>query len=254
MGALHEGHLSLMRRSIKENDVSCASIFVNPLQFNDPDDYARYPRDEHRDHESLSAVGCSMVFSATLGEMFGDARLREVPTLDPGPGGQGLEGEFRPGHLEGVCTIVDRLFRIVGDCSAYFGAKDYQQLVVVRDVAARLGFPEVIACETVRDPDGLALSSRNRLLSAEERRSSLRIHQALMAAKAAWRSGVRDCKALQDVMKEQLQDPLIKVDYADLRAPGDWQARSPHGQLDQAVALIAAHVGKVRLIDNMRLD
>ncbi len=253
MGALHQGHLSLLELANKENDVSCASIFVNPLQFNEPDDYVSYPCDRERDHRLLEKVGCNMVFSGTHRDMFPEAvAIEDVELLDAGRYAQGLEGTFRPGHLEGVCTVVDRLFRFVGDCRAYFGLKDYQQTLVVQDLAKRLGFPQIRTGQTVRDENGLALSSRNTLLSAREIELAGHIYQALLAAKNAWNSDCRDCDQLRTTMAGHLLPP-IKIEYADVRDPYDWQAASPVGIINHAIALIAVKIGNVRLIDNLRL-
>ncbi len=254
MGALHAGHLSLVERSIAENDVTCVSIFVNPLQFNDPSDYSCYPRNFELDCERLESKGCEMVFTGEFEDIFPQTSSpANVKALDPGIFGQELEGKFRPGHLSGVCTVVDRLFRIVGTGRAYFGLKDYQQLLVVRHLAERLGYPNVIGCETVRDKNGLALSSRNELLSKSEVKSATKIFAALSVAKTHWQSGCQDCDTLRELMIAELGHEL-KVDYADLRNPCNWQKNSPTGKLDNAIALIAAWVGNVRLIDNLRLD
>ena len=255
MGALHKGHLSLIERSLAENDSTCASIFVNPLQFNKAADYESYPRDFESDHDKLRSIGCNMVFSGTSQQIFPEAtRIEDVQMLDPGPYARGLEGKYRGVHLTGVCTVVDRLFRITGQCRAYFGLKDYQQLLVVSDLAARLGYPEIVACATVRDDDGLALSSRNLLLKPEHRQVALGISRALNTARMAWNSNEQDSEVLQHLMLKVLELPGLEIDYAELRDPEDWQEHSPKGKLKRAVALIAATVGGVRLIDNMRLD
>ncbi|MDE0308720.1 MAG: pantoate--beta-alanine ligase [Acidiferrobacterales bacterium] len=255
MGALHAGHQALIERSLDENDVTCASIFVNPLQFNDPDDYETYPRQLDSDYRILEELGCDMVFSGTSRDMFPEASsLKEVEILDPGPYAVGLEGDYRPGHLEGVCTVVDRLFRFVGECRAYFGLKDYQQLLVVQHLAESLGYPQVIACETVRENSGLALSSRNRLLSDADKTAAKNIFRALIEVKKMWNSGIRDSQTLSAAMKSFLDACSINVEYAQVRDPRNWRANPPVGELDRAVALIAVKVGGVRLIDNLRLD
>lgn len=254
MGALHQGHLSLVAQSIAENDATCASIFVNPLQFNESSDYSSYPRDLKKDYQLLEDVGCSMVFSGTNRDMFPEAAsIEEVRLLDPGSAGKGLEGEFRPGHLEGVCTVVDRLFRFVGVCRAYFGLKDFQQTLVIQKLAENLGYPEIRTCETVRDENGLALSSRNSLLSAEDIEIARNVSRALFQAKNLWQTGCRDCGQLKAVMRKCLRSPL-EVDYADIRDPYNWQSESLDGTVDHAIALVAARISGVRLIDNLRLD
>ena len=255
MGALHEGHLTLVRRSVVENDRTCISIFVNPLQFNDPDDFSRYPQNRELDHRKLKAETCDMVFGGESGDMFPEASsINEVKLLDPGPFAAGLEGEFRPGHLEGVCTVVDRLFGFVGPCRAYFGEKDYQQLLVIKHLAERLGFPDIVACPTVRDSHGLALSSRNQRLSNNEINTARLLYASLTAAKRLWHEGERNGKILSASMMRVLQSGDIKVEYAKVRDPDNWLKSESIDRLEQATALIAAQVGDVRLIDNLRLD
>jgi len=254
MGALHRGHLSLVDHSIAENDVTCVSIFVNPLQFNQTEDYCNYPRDMEADYAQLEEKGCDMVFSGTSRDMFPEASdLSDVKLLDPGPAGRGLEGQFRPGHFEGVCTIVERLFKFVGDCQAYFGLKDYQQTQVIQALAQRLGYPTIRTCETIRDENGLALSSRNTQLSEAELLLARSISRALRQARHVWQTGTTDSEQLRAVMRTALAAPL-RVDYADVRDPDHWQVESPYGPLEKAIALIAAWIGSVRLIDNLRLD
>ena len=255
MGALHAGHRALIQKSKSENDVTCVSIFVNPLQFNDPTDYEKYPKSIASDYEILKELGCDMVFGGTSREFFPEATsLDDVKILNPGRNGLGLEGELRPGHLEGVVTVVDRLFRFVGECRAYFGLKDYQQLLVVRNLAEDLGYPQIIPCETVREANGLALSSRNRLLSSEDHSEATRIFRALSEAKKLFGNGVRDCQHLRAAMRSELKSERLTIEYAEVRDPENWQQESPAGNLDRAVALIAARIGGVRLIDNLRLD
>ncbi len=255
MGSLHDGHASLIARSVRENDVTCASIFVNPLQFNSRRDYESYPRDLESDYEILRALGCDMVFGGSCSRIFDVCEsTSDVEMLDPGPYAIGLEGEHRPGHLEGVCTVVDRLFRIIGDCRAYFGEKDYQQLLVVHDLATRLGYPQVIGCATVRDSQGLALSSRNKLLAPEQIKPALNLFGALRDAQNAWSGGERSAFALKRVMHSRLDQPGIKVDYAEVRDPEQWFADPLAGDLQRAVALVATYIGEVRLIDNLKLD
>jgi len=257
MGALHAGHLSLVQRAVRDNDAACASIFVNPLQFNDRADLRDYPRDWRRDTTLLERAGCAMVFTGTLQEFFphadGPGAVGAGAAIDPGPGARGLEGEFRPGHLQGVCRIVERLFATVGACRAYFGEKDFQQTLVVATVARRFDGIEVRVCPTVREASGLALSSRNRHLNAAHLDAAAKLHQALSAARTAWQTGMRDPAGLEAVMCARLQDPRITVDYAAVRDPQNWSARPPPAPLQRGRALVAATVGGVRLIDNMRL-
>jgi pantoate--beta-alanine ligase len=255
MGALHLGHLSLVERARVENDTCCVSIFVNPLQFDNPADYNTYPRDLQADLTTLQAQGCAMVFVGSLGQFFPEITdPQEIKTLGAGRHGDGLEGTFRPGHLDGVRTIIDRLFRTVGPAHAYFGEKDFQQTLVVSELAAEIGYPQVVVCPTVRDEFGLALSSRNALLSPPEKKQAHSIYQALLAAHQAWTTGEHQPKTLANIMVEILEDTDLGVEYAEVRDPTAWTAAMPDVPLQQAQALIAARIGRVRLIDTLRLD
>ena len=255
MGALHNGHLSLITRACEENTACCASIFINPLQFEDTEDYDAYPRDTESDLALLEAYGCNMVFMGSLHQFFPEiSDINEIKTLSAGPHGSGLEGQFRPGHLDGVTTIVERLFRTVGAARVYFGEKDFQQTLVVSDLARGMGYPEVVVCPTVREDSGLALSSRNVLLSTDEKTRAQRIYPALLAARDAWSSGERDPGRLSAIMMECLSLDGLVVEYAEVRDPGHWISEPQATPLEHAQALIAVRVGSVRLIDNLRLD
>lgn len=252
MGALHAGHLSLVERAVRENADACASIFVNPLQFNDRADLRDYPRDWARDAALLDRAGCRMVFTGELADFFPDGD--DGDTVDPGPGALGLEGEFRPCHLQGVAAIVERLFATVGPCRAYFGEKDFQQTLVVIHIARRFPGVEVRVCPTVRADSGLALSSRNSRLSPAGIKAAAQLYQALLAAQAAWRTGARDPADLETVMRAKLQNPRIAIDYAAVRDPDNWTSQTPPPPLQHARAFVAAAVDGVRLIDNLQLD
>lgn len=255
MGALHSGHLSLVTRACNENTACCASIFINPLQFEDAEDYDAYPRDTESDLALLNSHGCDMVFMGSLHQFFPEiSDINEIKTLSAGPHGSGLEGQFRPGHLDGVTTIVERLFRTVGAAQVYFGEKDFQQTLVVSDLARDMGYPEVVVCPTVREDSGLALSSRNVLLSTDEKTRAQRIYPALLAARDAWSSGERDPGRLSAIMMECLSLDGLVVEYAEVRDPGHWISEPQATPLEHAQALIAVRVGSVRLIDNLRLD
>ena len=255
MGALHSGHLSLVTRACNENTACCASIFINPLQFEDAEDYDAYPRDTESDLALLNSHGCDMVFMGSLHQFFPEiSDINEIKTLSAGPHGSGLEGQFRPGHLDGVTTIVERLFRTVGAARVYFGEKDFQQTLVVSDLARGMGYPEVVVCPTVREDSGLALSSRNVLLSTDEKTRAQRIYPALLAARDAWSSGERDPGRLSAIMMECLNLDGLVVEYAEVRDPGHWISEPQATPLEHAQALIAVRVGSVRLIDNLRLD
>lgn len=253
MGALHEGHLELVRRAVAENDLACVSVFVNPLQFDKAKDLETYPRDLARDAALLESVDCAMVFTGTLEGFFPDAASPEaIPRVDPGPAAEGLEGAHRLGHFDGVATIVARLFELIEPRRAYFGEKDFQQTLVARHVAQALGGPEVVVCSTSRDPDGLARSSRNLLLPAERRGDALALSRALLAARALWRAGERQPELLRAAMLAELDQASIDLEYAELRDPEDWN-REPNVGLQRARALVAGRVGPVRLLDNMAL-
>jgi pantoate--beta-alanine ligase len=254
MGALHEGHLELVRRAVAENDAACVSVFVNPLQFDDPGDLERYPRDLDGDARLLDGAGAAMVFTGTLAGFFpgsgGDPSA--VPAVDPGPPAGGLEGEFRKGHFAGVATICDRLFELTGADRAYFGEKDFQQTLVVKHVAERRGAPRIVVCPTSREPSGLARSSRNELLDGSGLERAVALSRGLRAARALWAAGEREPGALCAALAAELTG--VEPEYAEVRDPEAWTADRPAGPLTRAQALVAARVGPVRLIDNLRLD
>lgn len=259
MGALHEGHVSLVKRAAAETDRVCVSLFVNPLQFGEAQDFERYPRDFTADCDLLAEAGAHMAFTGSLDQFFPDrpgqvSEWEPSDFEDPGPYAEGLEGAFRPGHFEGVATIVRRLFEVCLPERAYFGAKDYQQTLVVRDLARRMGYPEVVVCPTLREASGLARSSRNELLNPEERSAGLFLSRALYAARGLWMLGERDPMAFEALMGSVLGQSPLEVEYATVRDPKAWTPGRPIPPLRQAVALIAARAGSVRLIDNMELD
>ena len=258
MGALHEGHLALVRRARAENDAVCVSIFVNPLQFDEKSDFERYPRDFEGDAALLDSAGAAMAFTGTLAGFF-PRGLGPQGTLDPrlfeapGPAAEGLEGKLRPGHFAGVATIVRRLFECVQPARAYFGQKDFQQTLVVRGLAGRLGFPTVVVCPTEREPDGLARSSRNVFLAPGERAQAVAIPRALAAARELWRAGERRPAELARALREALARPPFELQYATVRDPEHWSAEEPRAPLERAIALVALRLGAVRLIDNRAL-
>lgn len=259
MGALHEGHLALVRRSIEACDVTVVSVFVNPLQFDDPVDLDRYPRDPDGDARLLEEAGCDLMFSGTLPQFFPDS-IDEMGSLEPGtlmgPGrcAEGLEGAVRAGHFIGVATIVHRLFEVVDPTMAFFGRKDYQQALIVREVARRRGGPVIEVCPTVREASGLARSSRNERLDAEGREDALALSGALASCDAAWRAGERDAEALATILKEAFEGAVgVRLDYAAVRDAAEWSTGDPSGALESCVALVAARVRGVRLIDNLIL-
>jgi pantoate--beta-alanine ligase len=246
LGALHEGHASLIRQSAADDDVTCVTIFVNPLQFGPGEDLSAYPRTFEADLRVAAGAGASIVFAPPPEEM--DMGVTRVVVGGPGAV---LEATTRPGHLEGVATVVTRLFALAGRSRAYFGEKDWQQLLVVRRLVADLSFPvEVVGCPTVREPDGLACSSRNVRLSADERAAATVLHRALTGAVAAMEAGERDAAAVGRAMAETVAgESLVELDYATIVRAADL---APLVSLEGDVrAVVAAWVGKTRLIDNV---
>jgi pantoate--beta-alanine ligase len=251
MGSLHDGHRSLMARAREEADLVAVSIFVNPLQFGPAEDLAAYPRDLGRDLEACEKDGVDSVFVPDAEEMY--PRGSPEVTVDPGPVGNRLEGASRPGHFRGVCTVVAKLLGVVGPCRAYFGEKDAQQLFIVRRMVADLDLPaEVVGCPTVREADGLAMSSRNAYLSAEERQAATCLYEAL--ARAAWlvEGGERDARVLRAELARRIgAEPLAALDYvAAVDEDTFEEVDRLHGP---GRALVAARIGATRLIDNLLL-
>ncbi|MGH9177572.1 MAG: pantoate--beta-alanine ligase [Acidimicrobiales bacterium] len=242
MGAFHEGHLSLMRRAVAECDVVAVTVFVNPLQFGAGEDLDLYPRDLESDAVKAAAAGVDVLFAPTGKEMFPTPPLT---TVTVGGLSEGREGASRPGHFAGVATIVAKLFALAGPCRAYFGEKDYQQLEVVRRMVADLSVPvDVVACPTVREADGLALSSRNAYLSPVERAAATVVYRALVAGRDLAAAGVTDPTALGRAMADVVaSEPLAGLDYAEAVA-------GPGGALR---LYVAARVGATRLIDNLEV-
>ena len=251
MGALHDGHTSLIRRAADECDVTLVTVFVNPLQFGPGEDLARYPRDLDGDAAVATGAGADLIFAPPVGEMYPEP---PVVRVDVGGGlADRLEGATRPGHFSGVATVVAKLFAIAGECRAYFGEKDYQQLLVVKRLAADLSFPvDVVGCPIIREPDGLALSSRNAYLSADEGRAATVLSRALRAASA---SPERDAARLRAQMAATVaEEPLVRLDYAEVTDAATLEPIDdvPAGAR-RARLLIAAWVGPTRLIDNMEV-
>lgn len=247
MGWLHEGHRALIRQARAIDATAVVSIFVNPRQFNVAEDYTKYPRNEARDLEICESEGVDLVFAPDAGEVY---PAGFDTTVSVGAVAQPLEGEARPGHFDGVATVVAILFGLVGAEHAYFGQKDAQQVMVIRQMARDLAIPtQVIACATVREPDGLALSSRNVHLSAAERAAAPVLHRALLAARARWEVGERSAEALRDAMWETLTaDPLANVEYVSV---ADSRTLQELARIDGSALLsLAVRFGTTRLIDN----
>ncbi|MEX2406681.1 MAG: pantoate--beta-alanine ligase [Actinomycetota bacterium] len=251
MGAFHKGHLSLIRRARADRDFVVVSIFVNPLQFGDTADLAAYPRDEERDLELARGLGVDVFFAPPVEEMYPAGE--PDATVNPGPVAERLEGASRPGHFRGVATALAKLFHAVGPSAAYFGEKDAQQLAVVRRVVGDLSFPiEVVVCPTVREADGLAMSSRNARLSPEQREAAGCLFLALSEAAELARSGERDAAHLVAAMAREIgATPQARLDYA---AVVDDDTFEELRTVDRpARAVVAARFGDVRLIDNLLL-
>jgi len=248
MGYLHEGHLSLVRRARQECASVAVSIFVNPSQFGPQEDLAAYPRDLPRDLAMLEAAGVDLVWTPSPEAVYPPGYQTWVTVERVSAG---LEGERRPGHFRGVATIVTKLFQAFQPQRAYFGQKDAQQAVVVRRLAADLDFPiEVVVCPTVRESDGVALSSRNMYLDPDERRAATVVYRALRAADLAHASGERDAERLRQTMRQVLaQEPLAKVQYVSAADPDSLE--DIHGEAERALLSMAVFIGKTRLIDNL---
>jgi pantoate--beta-alanine ligase len=249
MGALHEGHLSLMARAVSECDVAAATLFVNPLQFGPAEDLAAYPRDADGDIEKTAGAGVAYLFYPDRAEMFPRPPATSVHVAGLS---DVLEGSHRPGHFDGVATIVTKLLSLAGPCRAYFGEKDYQQLAVIRRLVSDLSLPvEVIGCPTVRDTDGLALSSRNAYLTAEERAVASRLFRALEAARTAIDNDHQtDPAAIRKVMRDVVEaEPRFTLEYAEAVSATELTPVSP--LTGEVRLLIAARLGRARLIDNM---
>jgi pantoate--beta-alanine ligase len=251
MGALHAGHLSLVEAAHRETDRVLVSVFVNPTQFGPREDYARYPRALERDEALLEPAGADAVFAPSVEAMYPPGM---ETTVDVGSVALPFEGERRPGHFRGVATVVLKLLDIATPDRAYFGEKDAQQLAVVRRMVADLDVQvEIRSCPIVREPDGLALSSRNAYLSPVERAAATVLFRALRAAEEAWRAGERRGDPLRDAMRKTLdREPLARIDYAAVADPATFLevdlARGP------VRLLLAVHVGGTRLIDNVLLQ
>jgi pantoate--beta-alanine ligase len=247
MGWLHEGHASLIERARSDSESVVVSIFVNPRQFGEAADFERYPRDEGRDLAACRAAGVDLVFAPSVGEVY---PAGFDTTVQVGAIAAPLEGAARPGHFAGVATVVAILFALVGAERAYFGLKDFQQVAVIRRMALDLALPtEVIACPTVREPDGLARSSRNARLTPAARAAAPVIRRALLAGRAVWSSGERSAEAIRTVMRTTLaSEPLAEPDYVSV---ADLSSLEELTRVDRPALLsIAARFEGVRLIDN----
>jgi len=251
MGYLHPGHISLIERARKENDMVVVSIFVNPIQFGPNEDLDKYPRDMPHDREVCEKAGAELIFAPEPSEMYPSENLVFVDIKELG---NGLCGAKRPGHFRGVCTVVSKLFNIVLPDRAYFGEKDAQQLAIIRRMVKDLNFgTEIVSCPIVREPDGLAMSSRNLYLSHEERKAALSLSRSLSAAKELMRKGEKDAVKIREAIVAGISaEPLVKIDYAEIVDSADL---SPVEKIEKPVlAAAAVYFGKTRLIDNFTFE
>ncbi|MBN1984661.1 MAG: pantoate--beta-alanine ligase [Prolixibacteraceae bacterium] len=251
MGALHRGHISLVKRALKENPVVVVSIFVNPTQFNDPKDLERYPRNLEADLQLLEEAGVTLVFAPAVEEIYPEPDTRK---FNFGALETVMEGKHRPGHFNGVAQVVSKLFDLVKPDKAYFGQKDFQQLAIIKNMVQQLGLPvEIVPCPIVREKSGLAMSSRNELLSAEERKNAAVISETLFKAKEL--AGQKSVQELAEWMRETInKNPFLHVEYIEIVDETSLQPVNNRNEENTKVACVAAFCGKVRLIDNMVLN
>lgn len=250
MGALHEGHLSLVERCRADNDIVVVSVFVNPTQFNNPEDLATYPRDSKRDAQLLAKAGTDVMFHPTVEEMYPDGMERNRD-FELGSAAEVMEGKYRPGHFQGVAQIVCRLFQLVRPDRAYFGEKDFQQIAVIRNMVNSEGLDvEIVPCAIKRADDGLALSSRNLLLTEEQREKAPEIHRVL--SESVEYAKTHSVQATHDTVVEYLDAiPEMKVEYFEIVDARTLQPVEEWDESEQIVGCITVYCGKIRLIDNI---
>ncbi|EXY47505.1 pantoate--beta-alanine ligase [Bacteroides fragilis] len=249
MGALHAGHASLVKRSVNENEVTVVSVFVNPTQFNDKNDLVKYPRTLDADCKLLKACGATYAFAPSVEEMYPEPDPRQFSYA---PLDTVMEGAFRPGHFNGVCQIVSKLFEAVKPHRAYFGEKDFQQLAIIREMVRQMQFDlEIVGCPIVREEDGLALSSRNARLSAEERENALKISQTLFKSRtfAATHTVSETLKFVEDAITAV---PGLRLEYFEIVDGNTLQKVDNWNQTSYVVGCITVFCGDVRLIDNIK--
>jgi len=250
MGYLHEGHLSLVKRAKEENPLAVVSIFVNPTQFGPKEDFKTYPRNTKRDLSMLEPL-TDIVFMPSDSEMYPENYDSWVEVKDIT---ERLEGAVRPGHFRGVTTVVNKLFNIVQPKKAYFGQKDAQQVAVIKKMVAELNMPlEIVTCDTVREPDGLAMSSRNTRLTLEQRQAAPVLYRALTLAQELWSQGEKDAGTIRHEMTELIEkEPLANIDYISIS--NNKTLKEIHRVKPPALVSMALKFGKVRLIDNIVLE
>jgi len=251
MGALHQGHLQLVSRCVAENDACVVSLFINPTQFNDKNDFNRYPRTLENDIALLASVGCAIVFAPSAEEMYTPSEMETVFDFDFGGLDEVMEGIFRPGHFNGVVQVVSKLFSMVTPDRAYFGEKDFQQLAIIRRMVQVMNFPiEIVGCPIVREKSGLALSSRNALLSEQERTTAAVIYRTLSESKQLMHEKtVAETKAW--VIDRLNAIDGLKVEYYEIVNGNSLQSITDWSDADYVVGCVTVYCGKVRLIDNI---
>ena len=251
MGALHEGHLSLVRAAKQQTDFVAVSIFVNPLQFGPNEDFSKYPRNFVHDCDLLQEAGVDLIFAPPVSEMYPQHAITRV-NVDGLT--ERLDGKSRPGHFRGVTTVVAKLFHILEPDTAFFGQKDAAQLAIIRRMVSDLDLPvEIVGCPIVREPDGLAMSSRNAYLNAEQRKQATVLYRSLMKISALFQQGERNATRLIETAREVLQgESTVRLDYLEVVDPNTLQAVQT--VQENALAAIAAYVGDTRLIDNVLLQ
>lgn len=252
MGALHAGHISLIKQSLQQSDITVCSIFVNPTQFNDKADLERYPRMPEKDAKMLEEAGCNVLFLPDITEIYPeeDKRQFDFGTID-----KVLEGAHRPGHFNGVGQVVSRLFELVKPNKAFFGLKDYQQLQIIKKLTSILKLDiEIVPCEIMREPDGLAMSSRNMLLSTEERKVATLIPQLLVEAKQNLLNGQSVNQVKEAALKKLNANPIYKPEYIEVCDAENLTSIDSLNNTCKSIILIACFVGKIRLIDNLVIN
>lgn len=253
MGALHEGHLSLIKRCKSENDICIVSIFVNPTQFNNKQDLATYPRDLDKDAQLLKSVDCDIVFAPTEQEIYNDNELAGTFSFSFNGLDEVMEGKFRPGHFNGVVQIVSKLFSIVTPNKAYFGEKDFQQVAIIKHMVKELKYPvEIIPCPILREESGLALSSRNMLLTPEEKKKAITISKVLNECRN-FVARMSPKELTQWVVDEINKVDILQVEYFEIVDGNSLQKITNWSDTEYVVGCITVYCGKIRLIDNIRL-
>jgi pantoate--beta-alanine ligase len=248
MGALHDGHISLVRQAVSDNKTVVVSIFVNPTQFNDPKDLERYPRNLNADLKLLEKTGCQIVFAPAPEEIYPEPDTRK---FDFGALETVMEGKHRPGHFNGVAQVVSKLFEIVRPDKAYFGLKDFQQLAIIKEMVSQLKLPvEIVPCAIVREESGLAMSSRNELLTAEERKNAAEISQTLFEAKKLSKQ-ISVKELVEWITKTINKNPYLTVEYVEIVENSQLQPVKSWDEYGEKVCCVAVFCGKVRLIDNV---